>query len=210
MAGTGLPVHSLFPFASVTFWGNLSGLVGAALVWLGRYAVFEKVCAALVARRFVTMVGAAALTLPNLGELLRGLVPTMPAGSMLNVLSVAGGVGTITLAADGYWLREKGWTTPRHMKVMRLDNRVAYLATGIFVVSTLIVGAELLHSAKIAVQTGDKGLLDLATVLDDRYGTWGEQGLPRRLLVGRDVFTHRCLERRLDDVRRLHGSRAGP
>jgi hypothetical protein len=36
MAGTGLPVHSLFPFASVTFWGNLSGLVGAALVWLGR------------------------------------------------------------------------------------------------------------------------------------------------------------------------------
>ena len=68
--------------ASVTFWGNLSGLVGAALVWLGRYAVFEKVCAALVARRFVTMVGAAALTLPNLGELLRGLVPTMPAEMM--------------------------------------------------------------------------------------------------------------------------------
>lgn len=176
MAGTGLPLHWLFPFASVTFWGILSGLVGAALVWLGRYAVLEKVCAALVALMFVTMVGAAALTLPNLGELLKGLVPTIPAGSMLNVLSVAGGVGgTITHAAWGYWLREKGWTTQRHMKVMRLDNRVAYLVTGIFVVSTLIVGAELLHSAKIALQTGDKGLLDLATVLDDRYGTWASK-----------------------------------
>jgi len=176
MAGTGLPLHSLFPFASVTFWGILSGLIGAALVWLGRYEVFEKVCAALVALMFVSMVGAAALTLPNLGELIVGLVPTIPAGSMLNVLSVAGGVGgTITLAAYGYWLREKGWKTPRHMKVMRLDNRVAYLVTGIFVVSTLIVGAELLHSAKIAVQTGDKGLLDLANVLDDRYGTWASK-----------------------------------
>lgn len=71
MAGTGLPLHWLFPFASVTFWGILSGLVGAVLVWLGRYAVFVKVCAALVALMFVMMVGAAALTLPNLGELLK-------------------------------------------------------------------------------------------------------------------------------------------
>ncbi|GMA20541.1 hypothetical protein GCM10025862_25620 [Arsenicicoccus piscis] len=58
------------------------------------------------------------------------------------------------------------------MRVMRLDNTVAYVVTGIFVVATLIVGAELLHSAKIAVSTGDKGLLDLGNVLADRYGSW--------------------------------------
>ena len=39
--------------------------------------------------------------------------------------------GTITLAAYGYWLREKGWITPRHMRVMRLDNSVAYAVTGL-------------------------------------------------------------------------------
>ena len=40
------------------------------------------------------------------------------------VLSLAGGVGgTITLAAYGYWIREKGWTTPVHMRLMRIDNR---------------------------------------------------------------------------------------
>jgi len=116
-------------------------------------------------------VGAAALTLPNIPELLTGLVPTVPDGAILNVLSVAGGVGgTITLAAYGYWLREKGWVTPRHMRVMRLDNSVAYLVTGLFVVATLIVGAELLYSAKIAVATGDQGMLDLSNVLEDRYG----------------------------------------
>nr|WP_106297392.1 Nramp family divalent metal transporter [Knoellia remsis] len=173
MAGTGLPLHSLFPVLSVTWWGILSGLIGLVLVWFGRYAVFEKVCAALVALMFVTMVGAALLTVPNLPDMAKGLIPTIPDGALINVLSVAGGVGgTITLAAYGYWLREKGWDTPQFMRVMRLDNRVAYTVTGIFVVSTLIVGAELLYSANIAVSTGDKGLLDLSGVLQDRYGTW--------------------------------------
>jgi Mn2+/Fe2+ NRAMP family transporter len=173
MAGTGLPLHSLLPVLPVWAWGILSGLVGLALVWWGRYSLFEKVCATLVGIMFVTMVGAALLTLPNIPELLTGLVPMIPDGGLVNVLSLAGGVGgTITLAAYGYWIREKGWTTPGHMRVMRLDNTVAYVVTGIFVIATLIVGAELLYSANIAIKTGDKGLLDLSTVLADRYGDW--------------------------------------
>ena len=38
-------------------------------------------------------------------------------------------------------------------------------------VATLIVGAELLCSAKIAISTGDEGLLDLSTVLEASYGS---------------------------------------
>ncbi|GHG31274.1 iron transporter [Deinococcus indicus] len=173
MSGTGLPLHSLFPALSVTTWGILCGLTGFALVWWGRYALFERVMAVMVGLMFVAMVGAAALTLPNLPALLRGLVPSLPDGSLINVLSVAGGVGgTITLAAYGYWLREKGWHTPQFMRVMRLDNNVAYIVTGLFVVSTLIVGAELLYSSGIAIASGDKGLLSLADVLAERYGPW--------------------------------------
>ncbi|WP_110240826.1 Nramp family divalent metal transporter [Nocardioides gilvus] len=174
MAGTGLPLRSLFPGVSVTVWGILSGLVGLLLVWFGRYSVVEKVCAALVGLMFVAMCGAAALTLPNLGDMAGGLVPTIPGdGGIIYVLSLAGGVGgTITLAAYGYWLREKGWVTPHHMRVMRIDNAVAYTVTGIFVIATLIVGSELLYSANIAIATGDEGLLDLGEVLEDRYGQW--------------------------------------
>ena len=173
MAGTGLPLHSLFPVLGVTWWGIIAGLTGAALVWLGRYGVFEKVCAALVGLMFVTMCGAAIMTLPNLLDVLAGIKPWIPDGGLVNVLALAGGVGgTITLAAYGYWLREKGWDTPGHMRVMRIDNTVAYVITGIFVLATLVVGAELLYSAQIAVEDGDKGLLDLSTVLADRYGDW--------------------------------------
>jgi Mn2+/Fe2+ NRAMP family transporter len=172
MSGTGLAMHALFPVLGVKAWGVISGFIGLALVWSGRYGLFEKVLSAMVLMMFVSMVTAAALTLPNLPELLTGLVPTIPDDAILNVLSVTGGVGgTITLAAYGYWLREKGWSTPRYMRVMRLDNSVAYAVTGLFVIATLIVGAELLYSAKIAVATGDKGMLDLSNVLEDRYGS---------------------------------------
>lgn len=173
MAGTGLALYSLLPFLGVPAWGIITGLIGAALVWSGRYDLFERVLTVMVIMMFVTMVLAAMLTLPNLGEVLRGLVPTIPPGAIINVLSIAGGVGgTITLAAYGYWLREKGWSTPRFMRVMRLDNGVAYLVTGIFVVATLIVGAELLYSSRIAIGGGDQGMVDLAGVLGQRYGTW--------------------------------------
>ena len=173
MAGTGLALHALFPVLGVKAWGILSGFLGLVLVWSGRYGVFEKVLGTFVLLMFATMVFAAALTVPNLPELVAGLVPRIPDGSLLNILSVAGGVGgTITLAAYGYWLREKGWNTPAFMRVMRIDNRVAYLVTGIFVVATLIVGAELLYSARIAVATGDAGMLDLSHVLSDRYGSF--------------------------------------
>ena len=90
---------------------------------------------------------------------------------MFYTLAIAGGVGgTITLAAYGYWLREKGWYTPKWMRVMRIDNTMAYVMTGIFVISMLIVGAEVVAAAGVTLSSGDRGLLDLDTVLQDRYG----------------------------------------
>src|SRR3546814_2922275 len=56
------------------------------------------------------------------------------------------------------------------MGMMRFDNRVAYIVTGIFVAAMLIVGAELLHAAQISLAGGDRGLLDLEAVLADRFG----------------------------------------
>jgi Mn2+/Fe2+ NRAMP family transporter len=171
MSSSALPVVALFPDLPLRWTAVAFGLAGLALVWFGTYAAFEKITAALVGVMFVTVVGAAVLTLPNLGEVLGGLRPALPDDSLVNVLGIAGGVGgTITLAAYGYWLREKGWHTPRFMRVMRIDNAVAYAVTGVFVVSMLIVGAELLYSAGIAMETGDQALVQLSDVLADRYG----------------------------------------
>ncbi|MDJ0337333.1 Nramp family divalent metal transporter [Cryobacterium sp. PH31-O1] len=171
MSSAALPLAALFPALPLPVWAVVMGLAGLTMVWFGRYAIFEKITAALVGIMFITVVGLAVIAVPNFPAMLRGLVPIIPEGGVLYTLALAGGVGgTITLAAYGYWLREKGWSTPRWMKVMRIDNRMAYVMTGIFVVAMLIVGAEVVGAAGITLSAGDKGLLDLSTVLNEKYG----------------------------------------
>ncbi|GGP89347.1 Nramp family divalent metal transporter [Streptomyces roseolilacinus] len=172
MSSTALPLAALFPgVMGLKWWAVLCGVGGLLFVWFNRYAVFEKVMTFLVGVMFLVTVYLAVRVAPNLGDLLPGLVPALPDGSLLYTLGLVGGVGgTITLAAYGYWVNAKGWRDTGWMRVMRLDNRVAYLTTGVFVVAMLIVGAELLHSSGIAIAKGDKGLVDLGGLLEEEYG----------------------------------------
>ncbi|MER7109617.1 Nramp family divalent metal transporter [Streptomyces sp. NPDC000229] len=173
MSSSALPLQALFPgVMDLKWWAVLCGAGGLVFVWFNRYAVFEKVMTILVGVMFVVTVYLAIRVTPHLGEAFAGLAPVLPDGSLIYTLGLIGGVGgTITLAAYGYWVNAKGWTDTSWMKVMRLDNRVAYITTGIFVVAMLFVGAELLHSSGVALAKGDKGLLDLGGVLEDQYGT---------------------------------------
>ncbi|MFG2318001.1 MULTISPECIES: Nramp family divalent metal transporter [Streptomyces] len=175
MSSSALPLQALFPdVMGLEWWGIACGLVGLVFVWFNKYNVFEKVMTVLVGVMFVVTVYLAIRVTPNLGDAFAGLLPVLPdeKDSVLNTLGLIGGVGgTITLAAYGYWVNAKGWTNTGWMKVMRLDNRVAYATTGIFVVAMLFVGAELLHSANIAIASGDKGLIQLGDILEQEYGT---------------------------------------
>ncbi len=172
MSATALPLAALFPDVLPFWaWGALTGIAGAVFVLFNRYAIFEAVMKFFIGIMFIVVVGLAILVGPNLGEALTGIVPSLPKGSAIYTLGLIGGVGgTITLAAYGYWVNAKGWQTPEWISMMRLDNRVAYIATGIFVVSMLIVGAELLYTAQISLSSGDRGLLDLSDVLEQRFG----------------------------------------
>ncbi len=175
MTASALPLAALLDGTAMALdlktWAMICGVVGLVLVWFNRYPVFEKLMTGLVAVMFVTVIGLAVIVAPDLPALARGLVPSLPAGSAFYTLGLIGGVGgTITLAAYGYWIGEKGWRGPAWMRVMRLDNRVGYAVTGVFVVAMLIVGAELLYASGIALSQGDRGLLDLDDVLRERFG----------------------------------------
>ncbi|MGC3020856.1 Nramp family divalent metal transporter [Brevibacterium sp. FAM 24630] len=173
MSASALPIYAAFPQIPFIAYAIFSGLVGAGLVWLGKYHTLEKLVAVFVGLMFLTVVGSAAFAAPNLLDAVKGLIPLIPEGGLINTLSIAGGVGgTITLAAYGYWLKEKGWYQPKWMRVMRIDNSVAYVISGVFVIAMLIIGAELLYSANIAIESGDEGLVELSGVLADRYGAF--------------------------------------
>ncbi|KKX34399.1 Nramp family divalent metal transporter [Rhizobium sp. LC145] len=171
MSATALPLAALFPAVPLWLWAMLSGSLCAIFVALNKYEMFENVMKLFIGVMFVVVVGIALLVVPNIGEALTGLIPSIPEGSAIYTLGLIGGVGgTITMASYGYWVNAKGWRTPAWMGVMRLDNRVSYIITGIFVIAMLIIGAEMLYTAQIALSTGDRGLLDLDEVLEQRFG----------------------------------------
>jgi Mn2+/Fe2+ NRAMP family transporter len=182
MSSSALPIVALFPDGpGLKVWAIVTGLAGLAFVWFNRYAVFEKVMTVLIGIMFVVVVYVAARVVPDARASFAGLLPVLPDGSLLYSLGLIGGVGgTITMAAYGYWVNAKGWSDSSWMKVMRLDNRVAYITTGVFVVAMLIVGAELLHASQVALTSGDRGLIDLGKVLEDRFGA----GTAKLFLVG--------------------------
>ncbi|MEU8673710.1 Nramp family divalent metal transporter [Streptomyces sp. NPDC048560] len=172
MSSSALPIVALFPDGpGLKTWAIVMGLVGLVFVWFNQYAVFEKVMTVLIGVMFVVVVYVAVRVGPDVGASVAGLAPVLPDGSLFYTLGLIGGVGgTITMAAYGYWVNAKGWNNSSWMKVMRLDNRVAYITTGIFVVAMLVVGAELLHSSQVALTKGDRGLIDLGQILEDRFG----------------------------------------
>ncbi|MGH3344474.1 MAG: Nramp family divalent metal transporter [Carbonactinosporaceae bacterium] len=171
MSATALPLNAMFPVLSVTSWAVLAGLVGLVMVLIGGYFWFERVMTVLVGVMFVTMVSCAILLTPDVPQMLAGLAPVMPGGSLLYTLGLVGGVGgTITIASYGWWVTAKGWEGRGWLSVMRLDNAVGYVLTGIFVLSTLVVGAELLYVIGQDVAESEEGLLAVTGPLEDRFG----------------------------------------
>jgi Mn2+/Fe2+ NRAMP family transporter len=171
MSAVGLPLNALFGGLEVRYWAMIAGVAGLALVWAQRYQVFEKFVTVLVLIKFVTVVSVAILVMPSLADIGSGLVPRLPDGSVVYVLGLIGGVGgTITMAAYGYWMIAKGWKGTGWLSMMRLDNAVGYIMTGIFVIAMLVIGAEMLLGQDIV--SGDRGLLFLGNELGDRYGQW--------------------------------------
>ncbi|PSK86293.1 Mn2+/Fe2+ NRAMP family transporter [Murinocardiopsis flavida] len=171
MSATALPMHAMFPQVPFLAWAVLAGVSGLVFVWFNQYAVFEKVITVLVGVMFVTVVGLAVYVGPNIGDAVLGLVPTIPQDSLFNTLGLIGGVGgTITMAAYGFWVNAKGWKNSTWMRMMRFDNRIAYITTGVFVVAMLIVGAELLSATQTELGEGDQALVNLSDVLRERFG----------------------------------------
>jgi Mn2+/Fe2+ NRAMP family transporter len=172
ISATGLSLAEIFPVLSVSGWAVIAGIAGFLIVAIGRYGVFELIMKILVGLMFIGVVGAAAITLPSFIDIVTGFVPTLPpGGSFLYALGIVGGVGaTITLAAYGYWLREKGWRQASWIPIMRVDLTVGYVLTFLFVFGMMVIGTEFLFGTGRGID-GDEGMAALADPFGERFGS---------------------------------------
>ena len=164
-ASCSLAANALFP--GIPFWVYIvvHPVAGAVLVLANRYETFEDVITVFISLMVVTVIGSAIFVLPQLGDIIATGVPALPEGSTIYALGLIGGTGgTITMASYGYWLSEKQWDSPNYIPVMRRDASSAYIITGLFVISLIIMSAALLYGTGASV-SGEDGLIALASNL---------------------------------------------
>src|SRR5215217_654548 len=166
-----LAVNAMFPDVLPQWaWAALHAVAAFLLIGVGRYGLFERVMKLFATVKFGIVVLLGVLLAPSLSELALGLVPRVPEGSFWNILAVIGGVGgTFTLASYGYWVREHGWRRPEWVPTMRIDVVTGYVLTGVFMVSMMIVGAQLLYGTGTSIE-GSESLVTLANPLEERFG----------------------------------------
>jgi len=175
MAACGVAAHALWPQLPISLWAVLHSLLALALVWNGRYAVFENVMKSLILVMVISLLGSVAMLKPDWGQAVSSLLrPTLPAGSAPSALSLMGGVGgSVTLLSYGYWIREKGWRGTQRMADCRIDLAVGYLLTGLFSVAMLVLAATVLGSLG-ELPPGSRGLVACADAIgeaaDERAG----------------------------------------
>ncbi len=155
MSACGVTIHAITAALGVGFadasagklwFGIASSAIGLGVVWLGGFAVFERLMAACVGVMFVIVLVTAGMLWPGTEAVLSGLfVPSIPdaAGHGIDwTAALIGGVGgTLTVLCYGYWIREKGRTEPSALGVCRLDLGVGYALTGFFGLAMVIIGS---------------------------------------------------------------------
>jgi hypothetical protein len=158
------------PVVSKNTWSVVHSFAGLALVWLGGFALFERLMEALIAVKFVAVLITAAVLVQDWRGVLIGLsVPRIPLGTLPWMLGVLGGVGgTVTLLSYGYWIQEKGRSGEEGARICRIDLGVCYVLTALFGISMIIIGSRIqLEGAGIRLAG------QLAEQLAVALGPWG-------------------------------------
>jgi Mn2+/Fe2+ NRAMP family transporter len=151
---TGLGMANLTGGAIPQAWGAvLHSLVGCALVFLGGYQKFEILVKTLVGVMAFAILACAALTFSDPIGVVRGsLVPTVPTGGGMYVLSLIGGIGgSITMLSYNYWMREEGISGERYLRYVRGDIGIAYVFTAMFGMAIVLIANQAFFLPGVAI-----------------------------------------------------------
>lgn len=154
-----VPIGPSWPYAVGC---SLAGLV---MVWLGGFALFQRVMAACIALMFVVVLVCAIVATPDPVGVLGGLVPRLPEEpkAMGWIIALVGGVGgTLTIICYNYWMREAGRDGAKDLSTCRIDLGVGYAMTALFGIGMVVLAADVASadefekvSASIIVRIAD-------------------------------------------------------
>ena len=147
--------------------GNLGvGLLAAGLLWTGNYKRLEKILVGLVILMSIAFIIAAALTKPDLSDLLQGFVPTFSSEELPTLVAL---IGTTVVPYNLFLyasLAQKQWTTAAELPYMRRDLWISIVLGGLVSGAILVAGVANPSSSLETAQ-------DIARGLTGVFGVFG-------------------------------------
>ncbi len=138
------------------------------LLWVGKYSFFEKVLIFFVTIMAMSFIGSLFVVVPPVGDIVKGLIPSIPeveGGNMLVAAFVGTTMAAATFLSRPLFIRGKGWGKG-HLKNQRRDAR--YAAFFLFFISASIM-AVAMGAMYYQGQTVDKAL-DMVNALQPVAG----------------------------------------
>jgi Mn2+/Fe2+ NRAMP family transporter len=171
VAGAGIYDLGLSAQNAKIVWGIVHSILGLTLVWVGGFALFEKLMSVCIGIMFCAVMVTAVMIKPDWSAVATGIIiPTFKTTDTKFVLGVLGGVGgSVTLLSYGYWIREAGRKGMSGLRDSRLDLAIGYTMTALFGVAMLMIGSRL----KLE-DGGENVAIELAAQLEGVMGAFGK------------------------------------
>jgi manganese transport protein len=150
-------------------WIIVFTLIGIGLLFFRSfYKVLEKVMIGLVILMLVSFLFTLFLVKPNVSEVVNGLYPTIPEGSMILIIAFMASCFSIVGACyQCYLIQEKkrsGWSGTQRSS----DSFTGILILGIMSAIVMICAAAILHPKNIRINSG----ADMSRVLEPAFGKY--------------------------------------
>lgn len=166
--GSGLAASSIVGLSS-TFWIVVTTLIGVALLFAKSfYKILEKLMLGLVLLMLVSFGLTVILAKPSFGDILSGLVPTIPTGSLpLIIAMTATSFSIVGAVYQSYLVQEKGWSL-EHAKSGKRESYLGIFILGFISAMIMIASAAVLLPQGIQVNSA----AEMGTALNPLYGSW--------------------------------------
>ena len=164
--GAGLAFSELFGTSTIP-WVIFFTALGISLLFFNSfYKVLEKIMLVMVGLMLTSFFITLVLAKPNLSNIIKGLIPSIPVGSeMLAIALIASSFSMVAVFYQAYLVKEKGWKKEELVKSRR-ESLSGILILGLISSFILINAACILHPQGIEV----KSAADMGLALEPLFG----------------------------------------
>lgn len=152
----------------VWMWTLFFSVLAILLLFLKSfYKVLEKLMIALVALMLVCFMATLVMAAPNVSELAKGIIPSIPKGSEYLIITLTASSFSIVGAFyQSYLVREKGWK-PEAKQTCIAESRTGIFALGLLSSLVMLCASAVLNKNNIQVNSAS----DLGRALEPLFGS---------------------------------------